>query len=88
MPVPVFPKNTAYVDARRRLMALGYGPAPIPDAEKCDRETDKTCFPERDACSASGQCSFLWRRGETLIMVGTADNPPTVASVECQVNCR
>jgi predicted aspartyl protease len=86
--VPVFPKYTAYADARRRLMALGYAPAALPDVEKCDRATDKTCFPERDSCTGPGQCGFLWRREETLIMVGTVDNPPIVSAVECQVNCR
>jgi len=34
------------------------------------------------------QCEFLWRRGEQLIRVRTVAVPPTVASVECQVNCK
>jgi len=87
---PIFPKNTPYGDARRSLMALGYGPASLPDADKCDRSTDKSCFPERVSCNqSSGVCEFLWKRGERLIKVTTAlADPPTVSAVECQVNCQ
>jgi clan AA aspartic protease (TIGR02281 family) len=88
--LPSFPSNTAYVDARRSLMALGYEPAPLPDAEKCDRNTDKTCFPEREACSAESdtRCAYFWKRGERLIKITTTAMPPTVSSVGCQVNCQ
>ena len=88
--MPVFPANTPYGNARSTLLALGYGPAPLPDAGKCDSNTDTTCFPERAACAkAEGiQCDFLWRRGEQLIKVRTVAIPPTIASVECQVNCK
>ena len=89
--VPVFPANTAYAIARSSLLALGYGPAPLPDAGKCDNNTDSTCFPERQACAKadnSVQCDFFWRRGEQVIKVKTVAVPPTVAAVECQVNCK
>ena len=87
--IPVFPDKTRYADARRSLMALGYGPAPLPDAQKCDQGTDSTCFPEREACTGTpAQCNYFWRRGDMLIRVETLDNPPTVAKVECQVNCQ
>jgi clan AA aspartic protease (TIGR02281 family) len=87
--VPVFPTSTAYADARRTLIALGYGPAPLSDS-KCDTNTDSTCFPERDACTkADGiQCDFFWRRGDQVIKVNTAALPPVVSSIECQVNCK
>jgi len=88
--VPVFPANTPYADARSSLMALGYGPAPMPDAGKCDSNTDSTCFPERAACMKTDavQCNFLWKRGDQVIKVKTVAVPPTVAAVECQVNCK
>ena len=88
--LPVFPANTPYANARSSLLALGYGPAPMPEAGKCDSNTDATCFPERVACAkAEGiQCDFLWRRGEQLIKVRTVAVPPTISSVECQVNCK
>ncbi len=88
--VPVFPANTPYGNARTTLLALGYGPAALPDAGKCDSNTDLTCFPERAACvKADGiQCEFLWRRGEELIKVKTVAIPPTISAVECQVNCK
>jgi clan AA aspartic protease (TIGR02281 family) len=86
---PSFPPNTAYTDARRSLMALGYEPALLPDAEKCDRNADKTCFPEREGCTSDNatQCEFFWKRGERLIKVTTTVVPPTVSSVGCQMNC-
>jgi clan AA aspartic protease (TIGR02281 family) len=87
---PSFPPNTAYSDARHSLMALGYEPAPLPDAAKCDQTTDKTCFPEREACTSDNgtQCEFFWKRGERLIKVTTTAVPPTVSSVGCQINCQ
>jgi clan AA aspartic protease (TIGR02281 family) len=87
--LPVFPANTPYGNARSSLLALGYGPATLPDAGKCDSNTDLTCFPERAVCTkADGiQCDFLWRRGDQLIKVRTVAIPPTVSAVECQVNC-
>jgi clan AA aspartic protease (TIGR02281 family) len=85
--VPAFPSRTPYGQARKSLMALGYGPAPLPEADKCDRETDQTCFPERDSCTR-GQCEFIWRRGETLVKIRTVEVPPIVSAVECEVNCR
>jgi hypothetical protein len=71
-------------------MALGYGPAPLPDADKCDKDTDLTCFPEREACrKADGiQCDYFWKKGDELIKVKTVAVPPTVSAVECQVNCK
>jgi hypothetical protein len=72
-------------------LALGYGPAPLPETGKCDADTDTTCFPERSACTKgdSGvQCNFLWKHGDQLIKVKTVAIPPTVAAVECQVNCK
>jgi clan AA aspartic protease (TIGR02281 family) len=88
--MPIFPPNTPYGNARSSLLALGYGPASLPDAGKCDANTDLTCFPERAACTkAEGiQCDFLWRRGEQLIKVKTVAIPPTISAVECQVNCK
>lgn len=87
--VPVFPVNMPYTDARSSLLALGYGPAPLPESGKCDSTTDATCFPERTACAKSDaiHCNYLWRRGE-VIKVKTVAVPPTVAAVECQVNCK
>lgn len=87
--IPVFPANMPYGNARSSLLALGYGPANLPDAGKCDSNTDLTCFPERAACTkADGiQCEFLWRRGDQVIKVKTVAIPPTVSAVECQVNC-
>jgi clan AA aspartic protease (TIGR02281 family) len=88
--LPVFPANTPYANARTGLLALGYGPAPLPDAGKCDSNTDSTCFPERAACAKADaiQCEFLWRRGDQVIKVKTVAVPPTISSVECQVNCK
>jgi clan AA aspartic protease (TIGR02281 family) len=85
--VPTFPNKTAYADARRRLLVLGYAPAPLPGSGQCDSATDKTCFPEREACATAGQCTYIWRRGETLIVVEATKNSQVVAAVSCQANC-
>jgi clan AA aspartic protease (TIGR02281 family) len=87
--VPAFPANTPYANARIGLMALGYSPAAMADAGKCDANTDLTCFPERLACAKTDNihCDFMWRRGEQVIKVKTTAIPPTISTVECQVNC-
>ncbi len=88
--VPLFPANTPYANARSSLLALGYGPAPLPNTGKCDSITDATCFPERASCAKadSVHCDYLWRRGDELIKVTTVAVPPTVSAVACQVNCK
>ena len=64
---PVFPKGTAYGQARRSLLALGWSPVRLPDADECAKD-DKRCEgrPEMSSCSGTGlaRCLFIWRKGE------------------------
>jgi hypothetical protein len=88
--LPTFPKNSLYGDARTALIALGYQPVKLPDADKCDVASDYArCFPERQSCAGTGlaQCNFVWRRTERVIIVGTIGEDPKVASVRCLSGC-
>jgi hypothetical protein len=88
--LPRFPKNTDYWRARQLLMALGYKPLRLPDADECDSSTDRTsCFPERESCSGTGRapCIFVWQKGEAIIQVNTVGDPPVIVTVTCNVNC-
>jgi hypothetical protein len=59
---------------------------PKPSAGEAD---DMRCFPEMVTCAGIGprQCSYSWRRGETLIDVLTVNEVPMVSGVKCRVNC-
>ena len=86
--LPKFPGDTPYQEARRSLIALGYKPASLPGADKCNKG-DGRCFPEVESCAGTGlgQCIYTWRRGETLIEVFTVNERPIVQAVRCRINC-
>ncbi len=86
--LPKFPSGTPYAEARRSLIALGYEPATLPDADKCEKDNAR-CFPEVESCAGTGlgPCIYTWRRGETLIEVFTVYERPIVRGVKCRVNC-
>ena len=88
-PLPVFSDQTAYADARTRLIALGYGPSPS-GSQHCDPAKDDSCYPERDFCFGSSviQCNFSWTLGGKVIRVQTVNLPPTITKVECLENCQ
>jgi hypothetical protein len=90
-PLPTFPKRTLYSEARTALLALGYQPVHLPDADTCDPRYDASrCFPEREACAGTGMapCNFVWRRAERVIVVGTiGDEMPIVTGVRCLSGC-
>ena len=90
--LPSFPKRTEYTEARRSLIALGWRPVTLPDADRCSKG-DMRCQgrPEMAACSGTGlaRCLFTWRKGETLIEVGTyGEEEPIVDAVRCRAGCR
>jgi hypothetical protein len=87
--LPAFPDQTAYADARTRLIALGYGPSPSGN-QHCDPAKDDSCYPERESCFGSNviQCNFSWTLGDKVIRVQTVNLPPTIAKVECVGNCQ
>lgn len=91
-PLPSFPKNTSYQEARRSLIGLGYKPVTLPDADQCNAG-DERCQgrPEMSSCSGTGlaHCAFAWRsKGGTLfeiITIGEGTNK--VHAVRCWANC-
>lgn len=100
--LPRFLANTNYDEARRNLIALGWEPvAQSPTfcegkrcgLKRCIGGFEHRCraYPETLICRGTGRasCEFLWRRGETLIVVHTFGelDPPIVDSVRCRVNC-
>lgn len=89
--LPTFPKQTDYGDARRSLLALGWAPVTMPDADACDDDDRCRGRPEMEACAGTGlgNCSFTWKRNGTLIAVGTiGETRPTVMGVQCRAGCR
>ncbi len=89
--LPRFPKNTLYADARKSLIAIGWQPIHLTDSDKCS-ETDNRCKgrPEMEACAGTGManCSFVWKRGDTMINVSTVgEDEPVVSGVSCRVGC-
>jgi hypothetical protein len=86
--LPTFPKKTPYGSARTSLLALGWKPVKLADADECrfDRCDGR---PEMYACSGTGagNCLFTWRRGDALIEISTIYEEPIVNSVRCRAGC-
>ena len=85
--LPAIAGNTRYPTAREALVAAGWQPARLPDADGC-AAFDARCraFPEAHACAGTGpgNCLFTWRRGGTVTAVNTAgESPPVLRSVTC-----
>lgn len=88
--LPTFPKRTDYGTARGSLIALGWKPVTVPDAQPCDDDERCKGRPEMVVCAGTGagNCIFLWRRADTLIEVGTIyESPPMVAGIRCRAGC-
>lgn len=63
------------------MLALGYQPVRLPDADKCDQRYDAgRCYPERQTCAGTGlaPCNFVWRRADRVLFVGTIGELPVV----------
>ena len=87
--LPKIAKDTEYAAARKTLIAQGYQPELLADADKCEKD-DPRCFPETWRCAGTGlgQCVYVWRRGQALIEIRTIGEQPIVDSVRCRANCR
>ena len=81
-PLPNFPKDTRYDDARASLRALGWTPVVQRGHDRCARGLEARCarFPETEFCddTALASCEMLWRHGDRVIEVltlGEGDRP-------------
>ena len=74
--------GTPYAAARQALLAAGWEPVRLPDADRCS-PGDARCAgrPERASCSGTGAapCAFAWRRGAEELMVLTT-GPETIVT--------
>jgi hypothetical protein len=94
--LPSFPKNATYETGRKDLQYFGWRPAAVDEANKgCSIGREDVCqkFPEAEACSGTGmgRCTFLWKKGQTLIEIATVgEEIPalTIAAVRCRLGCR
>src|SRR3954447_16548845 len=82
--LPSIKRGEPYEAARKSLIARGRQPArPADQEDNCSSWDDRCKWPETVSCSGTGQgfCTFTWRRGDTLIQVGTKGERPRVYSV-------
>jgi hypothetical protein len=74
--------GTPYAAARQALLAEGWEPVRLPDADRCP-PGDARCAgrPEMSSCSGTGTapCAFAWRRGAEELMVLTT-GPDTIVT--------
>lgn len=89
--LPTFPPGTPYASVRNTLLALGWRPITLPDADRCGR-TDERCQgrPEMQSCAGTGManCLFTWKRNNTVIGVSTVGEDTTFDGTQCQSGCR
>ncbi|TXM94827.1 hypothetical protein [Methylobacterium sp. WL116] len=89
--LPTFPKGTPYGSARSSLIALGWKPVTMPEAQACDEDDDRCKGrPEMESCAGTGlaNCNFTWRRGDTLVAIGTiGETNPVVVGARCRAGC-
>jgi hypothetical protein len=75
--VPFIKIETPYGKVREIMLAHGWSPYHGSNASPCDAD-DERCKgrPEMQTCSdvGLGECSWLWKKGERIIMVKTRDD--------------
>ena len=89
--VPTIAVGTSYAAARDMLQAAGWTPTPLSDDPKrCKRGFEEMCraYAETAACSKAGRCAFFWRKGKSLLEVGTlGKGSPSIGHLRCRVGC-
>lgn len=83
---PSIRPTTAYPEARQILLQDGWQPVGEMDAAGCSagsRSGDQRCYPELADCAGTGegQCLYVWRKGQSVLRVGTVGDPPLVAHI-------
>lgn len=93
--VPALKPGVAYAQARARLVAAGWRPAPPRvSAELCGIGREDMCRPDRPevkSCAGTGlgACRALWtKRGTVIEIITIGDVRPTIRSVRCITRCR
>jgi hypothetical protein len=89
--LPALRKGQDYGKLRQSLLAQGWKPVTLPDAESCGTG-DRRCAgrPEVYVCAGTGlaNCIFTWRRGGTVIDVGTVGEARAVFDrMSCRSGC-
>jgi hypothetical protein len=89
--LPALTRGTPYATVRNTLLALGWRPITLPDADRCPPR-DSRCQgrPEMSSCAGTGlaNCLFTWKRNNTVIGVSTIGEDPIVDGTRCQSGCR
>jgi hypothetical protein len=89
--LPNIRKGQDYGKLRQSLLAQGWKPVTLPDAERCGAG-DRRCAgrPEVFVCAGTGlaNCIFTWRRGGTVIDIGTVGETRAVFDrMSCRSGC-
>ncbi|WP_439497851.1 hypothetical protein [Bosea sp. (in: a-proteobacteria)] len=88
--LPGVPRLQDYEKARKSLLAQGWRPITLPEADEC-QPGDRRCAgrPETFACVGFAGCIFTWRRGGTVIDVVTQGEGSTaVSGLRCRGGCQ
>lgn len=87
--LPSIAKGSDYGKARNALIAMGWAPATMPDAQSCDGDPRCKDRPEMEACAGTGlaNCLFTWRKGAILIEVSTIGEEPQIDAITCRSGC-
>jgi hypothetical protein len=91
-PLPTFKRDKPYSDVRNALLATGWQPVRLPDADRCDSR-DSRCQgrPEMTSCSGTGRapCLFTWRKDtRTIEVVTEREDGGFFRSLRCVQGCQ
>jgi hypothetical protein len=91
-PLPAFKRDKPYSDVRIALLASGWQPVRLPDADRCgSRDTRCQGRPEMTSCSGTGRapCLFTWRKDtRTIEVVTEREDGGFFRSLKCVQGCQ
>jgi hypothetical protein len=90
-PLPSFERDVPYGTVRNALLAQGWQPVRLPDADRCGPR-DSRCQgrPEMTSCSGTGRapCLFTWRKdARTIEVVTEFEDGGFFRSLRCVEGC-
>ncbi|MBN8939448.1 MAG: hypothetical protein J0H01_08160 [Rhizobiales bacterium] len=89
--LPTLSQGTPYASVRNILLATGWRPVTLPDADRCSaRDTRCKDRPEMLSCAGTGManCLFTWQRNNTVIGVSTIGEEASFDGLQCRSGCR